>query len=341
MKYLRYLLYFVLALVALFLIIALMAPKVTTVERTIEINAPASMVYEQINSLEDMDKWSPWKKADPNVEFKYTGESGKVGSEYYWSGNDEIGEGTQTITSIEEGKGVNTKLNFVRPWPGEADASVTIKEDRDSVTVASWGFQSETAFPMNISNLFINMDKMLGPQYEEGLANLKKICEEGMQGMEVEGYKMELKNIGPRFYLGVKDRIPFDKMDQFFRVTMAKVGGAMGKLGILEEAVTSTIYYVWDEENKETKLLAGMYADKDMGDVLGMDTEKIPTGTAIITEYNGDYDQGYAVHTAMEKYLKMTGYKSTGMCMEDYVVGPGVEDNPAKWITRVVYPLVK
>lgn len=338
MKILRTILYIILALVAIYLLLALIAPKESTVERSTTIDAPLSMVYEHVNSLEDMNTWSPWADKDPNQEEKYTGETGTVGSEYYWSGNDTVGEGTQTITAIEENKMVATKLNFVRPWPGEADANIQL-EETDEGTKVTWGFLSETPFPMNVGNLFINMDKMLGPDYETGMSNLKSLVEGKMKSMEIDGYTISVQDLAERHYVGVKDKIGFDAMDGFFQKSMSKVAGVMNKMGLMDNATSSAIYWTWDEETKQTELMSGMYTDKGNGDVLGLDSYKVDSGSAVVIEYAGDYEQSYAVHGAVEKFMKMTGYESTGICMEDYLVGAGVEEDASKWQTRVVYPI--
>jgi len=339
MRILKTIIYIILALVAIFLLLALIAPKESTVTRTVTIDAPPSLVYDNVNSLQDMSNWSPWTEADPDAEGKYTGEEGAVGSEFYWNGNDEIGEGTQTITAIDEGKSIDCHLNFVRPWPGDADAGVVVNPNDNGGSDVTWNFSSTTPFPMNVSNLFMDIDDMLGPMYEKGLSKLKTLVDGKMNSMEIDGFKISMQPINDRYYLGKKAEISFTELGDYFNSTMSTVGAQLGKMGALEKATSSAIYYKWDQENSKTELLAGFFTPDNKGEVKGLDAAKIDAGQAVTIDYTGDYDQSEKAHYAIDKFLKMTGRKSLGMAVEDYLVGPGTEEDSSKWRTKIVYPV--
>lgn len=339
MRILKTILYIILALVVLFLLVALFAPKEATVTRTVTIDAPPALVFDNVNSLQDMEHWSPWNEVDPDATGKHSGEEGAVGSEYYWSGNEELGEGTQTITAIEDGQSISTHLEFVRPWPGEADAKVEVDSNEDGSTDVTWHFISETPFPMNVSNLFVDLDGMLGPQYAKGLEMLKNRVEGQMKTMEIDGYTIQVMPINDRYYLGKKAVVSFDELEDFFKVTMMEVGAAYGKMGSLEEATSSAIYYEWDPENQKTELLAGLYTSDNKGEIQGLDATKVDAGQAAIIDYTGNYDKSEKAHYAMEKFFNLTGREYAGMAIEDYVVGPGTEEDSSKWRTKIIYPL--
>ena len=96
-------LYIVLAIAALLLLLAAIAPKNYNVSRSIEIKRPKGVVFEYLKFLKNQDEWSPWAKRDPNMEKKFTGTDGEVGGINYWKGNKQVGEGEQEITKIDFG----------------------------------------------------------------------------------------------------------------------------------------------------------------------------------------------------------------------------------------------
>jgi len=165
-----------LVLAVLVLIAGLFAPKTYHLEKDITINAPREKVWAHVNSLPEMDKWSPWKDADPNVQISYEGQQGTVGSVYKWKGNKDVGSGSQTLTKIEQPTEVMSHLHFIKPFEGEADAFIHLA-DASNGTKVTWGFDTKYSYPMNTMLLFVNMDEMMGTQYNKGLSRLKSLCE--------------------------------------------------------------------------------------------------------------------------------------------------------------------
>ncbi|WP_420322877.1 SRPBCC family protein [Flagellimonas sp.] len=171
------LLYILAGIVLLILILAMIAPKNYNVSRSIEIAKPRSEVFENLRFLKNQDAWSPWNKKDPNMEKKFTGTDGEVGATSYWNGNKDVGEGEQELTKIVDGERIESQLRFLKPWKSTSDAYL-LTEDADSGnTKVTWGFSGKNKFPTSIFMLFMNMDKAVGGDFEEGLANLKALLE--------------------------------------------------------------------------------------------------------------------------------------------------------------------
>ncbi|MBO0341287.1 MAG: SRPBCC family protein [Bacteroidota bacterium] len=170
-------LYIILGVVVLILILAAIAPKNYDVSRSIEINRPKSVVFEYLKSLQKQDEWSPWGKRDPNMDKEFTGTDGKVGAISRWKGNKEVGEGEQEITNIVDGERIDSELRFLKPFKSTSDAYIITKEVDKNVTKVVWGFSGKNKFPMSIMMLFMNMDKAVGKDFEEGLDSLKEILE--------------------------------------------------------------------------------------------------------------------------------------------------------------------
>ncbi len=170
-------LYILGSLILLIVFLGIIAPKSYNVSRSISIAQPKDTVFEYIKSLEKMDNWSPWAKKDPNMEKKFTGTDGEVGSVSYWNGNKEVGEGEQEITKIVPGERIESELRFLKPFKSTSDAYMTTEEEGPNATKVTWGFSGKNKFPMSIFMLFMNMDKAVGGDFEDGLGSLKGILE--------------------------------------------------------------------------------------------------------------------------------------------------------------------
>jgi len=170
-------LYILLGIVVLIAILAALAPKTYNVSRSIQISRPKAEVFNYLKYLKKQDEWSPWAKRDPNMEQKFTGTDGEVGAISYWNGNKEVGEGEQELTKIIDGERIESELRFLKPWKSESDAYLVTESIDASTTKVTWGFSGHNKFPMSIMMLFMNMDKMIGKDFEEGLSSLKEKME--------------------------------------------------------------------------------------------------------------------------------------------------------------------
>ncbi len=171
------LLYILLALVLLVIVLALIAPKSYAVSRTITINKPVSEVYNYLKYLKNHDDWSPWQERDPEMNKNFTGTDGEVGFISAWeSDHKQVGSGEQEIMGLDENKEIRTHLRFLKPFKSESDAFIRVA-DASGGTEVTWGFSGNNKFPMSIFMLFMNMEKAVGPDFEQGLAKLKKVLE--------------------------------------------------------------------------------------------------------------------------------------------------------------------
>lgn len=171
------LLYILGGLVLVFVILIIIAPKGYHVHRSITINKPLPEVFEYLKYSKNQDHWSPWKKKDPDMKQNYSGTDGEVGFIAKWEGNNEVGTGEQEIKNIVKNKSIETSLRFMKPFKSESDAYLNVEKIDKDTTKVIWGFSGKNKFPISILMLFMNMDKSVGKDFEEGLANLKKVLE--------------------------------------------------------------------------------------------------------------------------------------------------------------------
>jgi len=178
MRLLKKIIIAVVIIIAIPLIAALFVKKDYAVERTITINKPKQQVFDYIKYLKNQDNYSKWNKTDPAMKKTYKGTDGTVGFIAAWQSNDKhVGVGEQEILNIVEGERIDTKLRFTVPFKAQDDAYMTTTPVDSLTTKVTWGFKGAFPYPMNIMNLFVNMDKAVGGDLETGLANLKSVME--------------------------------------------------------------------------------------------------------------------------------------------------------------------
>ena len=163
----------VVAVIALFLIIVALRPADYRVERSLTIAAPASVLFDLVNDHHKFNTWNPFLKVDPNVKNTYSGPDSGVGAVCAWEGNSKIGAGSSTITESKPGELVRERMDWKRPIEGTSIVEFSFKPEGDK-TVVTWAMYGKNGFMGKAVSLFMDCDKMVGPQFEQGLADLGK-----------------------------------------------------------------------------------------------------------------------------------------------------------------------
>lgn len=168
----------VVGIIVLLLIVGLLMNGKYTVEREVTINKPKQQVFDYVKYLKNQNQFSVWAKIDPGMKTEFRGEDGTVGFVSAWdSQNPKAGKGEQTILKIDEGNRIDYELHFIKPFESTDHAYMEFKAVNDSVTNVKWVFYGEMKFPMKLMLLAMNMEKMLAPDLQNGLNNLKGILE--------------------------------------------------------------------------------------------------------------------------------------------------------------------
>ncbi|SHN27409.1 Polyketide cyclase / dehydrase and lipid transport [Cyclobacterium lianum] len=178
MKILKIILIVLLILIAIPLVAAIFVPKDYYVEREVTINKPHQEVYSYVRLLRNQDNFSTWSSRDPAMKKSYTGSDGEVGFIAAWeSENPDVGVGEQEIIAIEEGRRIDYALRFKEPFEASDRAHMEFEELGANQTKVIWGFEGHMDYPMNAMLLFIDMESLLGNDFESGLQQLKEILE--------------------------------------------------------------------------------------------------------------------------------------------------------------------
>jgi len=172
MKTLKIVAIVLVTLVVVFVLVGLWLPKEFKIERSIRVQAPVEIVFDQVNDLKNWEKWSPWFSVDPTMEVTYSDETAGTGSSYSWTG-ESAGEGTLQIKKSIVAERIETQMDFGEMGTAQGFWEFSLQ---DRVTSVTWGFEGEN------SGVFggwftVMMDGMVGPQFEAGLQALKTVAE--------------------------------------------------------------------------------------------------------------------------------------------------------------------
>ena len=152
-------------------IVALQSSEFRVVRSAI-LSAPAQALFALVNDFHRWEAWSPWEKLDPALERSYDGAPAGVGTVYSWVGNNQVGEGRMTILESHPNDLIRIKLEFLKPFAATHTADFTFKPEGDRTRV-TWNMFGEKNFLSKAIGLFMNMDKMIGDNFEQGLAQLE------------------------------------------------------------------------------------------------------------------------------------------------------------------------
>lgn len=165
-----------LAAVAVVLVLASRKPNEFRVERSVVIKAPPAKVFPWLEDPKKTVEWSPWEKKDPNMKKTFSGAAKGKGAVYEWDGNKDIGAGRLEITESVPPTTVVMDLHFLRPMDDRSVARYDAKAV-DGGTEVTWSIAGKNTRVSKVMCLFMDMDKMIGGEFEKGLADLKTVAE--------------------------------------------------------------------------------------------------------------------------------------------------------------------
>jgi Polyketide cyclase / dehydrase and lipid transport len=157
-------------------VVVAMQPSKFRIMRTATIAAPVPAVFAQVNDLHNWEAWSPWAKRDPAMRKAYEGALAGTGAIYTWAGNSEVGEGRTTITESRPSDLIRIKLEMMKPFAATNTVEFAFKPEGNQ-TAVTWSMAGERNFTAKALGLVMNMDKMVGGDFEKGLAQMKSVVE--------------------------------------------------------------------------------------------------------------------------------------------------------------------
>lgn len=319
-------------LVAAGVVIGLVTPKDYDLHRSVVIAASNQVVFNNISHYSEFPQWSPWQHLDPKMKTKLEGEDGTVGAKYSWVGNDDAGEGSMTITKLEPGAYVEQALEFLKPFKSSATTYFNV-EEVDGAQKVTWGMKGENGFVARIfMTLMGGIDKAVGKDYENGLANLKTLCESAPAAV----YQVKEADWTAKVCLSKRKVVGFQDFASFYGDNFPKMFEAITKAGA-KPGVPLGVYYMYDEKEMKADVAAAIpyeganVASKDFAPL------NLPAAKGYSIDYLGDYNKMGPAYEAMNAKLKELGKTNPEMVIEEYLTDPGTEKDTAKWLTRIYF----
>ena len=157
-------------------VVVALQPDEFRVSRSASMAAPPQIIFAQVDDLGKWEAWNPWQKVDPAMKLTFAGPPAGPGASYSWAGNKDVGEGRLTITESRPNDLVRIKLEFMKPFTATNTATFTFKPEGNK-TAVTWSMEGRNNFFAKAIHLCMNMDKMVGGQFEKGLADMKSVVE--------------------------------------------------------------------------------------------------------------------------------------------------------------------
>ncbi|MEP7383291.1 MAG: SRPBCC family protein [Gemmatimonadota bacterium] len=163
-------------LIAVVLLVALLKPATFRIERFITMAAQASKVFPLINDFHNWGAWSPWERLDPDLKRTYSGAANGAGAIYEWEGTPKVGTGRMEILHASAPNEARIQLDFYKPFEAHNIAEFTLQPDGDGTRV-TWAMYGPNPFMMKVVKVFMNMERVVGKDFERGLQNMKGLAE--------------------------------------------------------------------------------------------------------------------------------------------------------------------
>ncbi|MGE5106236.1 MAG: SRPBCC family protein [Sphingobacteriales bacterium] len=344
MKFLKRLLFFIVALVVLLLVVSFFLPGETHVQRTLQMNnVKPESVFAQVNDLKSYDKWMPWNQKDPQMKKTWGDKTEGVGASYSWESKvRDVGNGKLTITESVPNKLVKTDLDFMEN--GTAKGGWEMNE-KDGGTEVKWFMESKAGggfFSKAISKyVFLFMDKMVGPDFEKGLEGLKKAAEASPAmptGLAEPKMEVEEKNTSTLNLLYIKETANnFDEIGPKLGAAYSEIGTFYKGLGIKETGAPMAFY---SGPTYPMQMEAAVPVNKLPPATEGrINTKQLMEGRAVVIHFWGPYSLIPKAYNKIAEWMKANNKESNGAPYEVYIGDAGTIKDPYQVQTDIYQPI--
>jgi effector-binding domain-containing protein len=339
MRILKKIVLFVVVLVVLLAGIGMLLPRSVHVERSTSIGAPPATVFALVNGYRLFNKWSPWFALDPEAQYSYEGPDFGAGAKMAWaSAKKDVGSGSQKIVESRPNEMVRTELDFGDQ--GLATAQFNLSREGEGTTV-TWGLDADMgAGP--IGRWFgLMMDRMVGKDYEKGLAGLKTLAE-SLPKTDFAGLVVEPVEVQPVTIVFVPASSATDDQAIVAAIGGAfeKVGMFMAKNGLRQDGAPITINTKWDASGYgfEAAIPVDRAPDKPVAAGSPVQIKQTYGGRALKVVHKGAYRGMEATYNQLLAWMAAYGYESAGSPWDEYVSDPG-NTAEADLVTNILMPV--
>ncbi len=307
-------------------------PKKVHVERTIEINAPLRVVFNQVNDLHAWNKWATWNQLDPGMDVEYVNGGVGEGAGYHWSSEDQqVGSGKMYITRSLPYDSIVVSMDFMEGGLASGYFLFNEKEGKTSVT---WTFDTHLGNKPLYRWMGLMFNKMIGADYEKGLGNLKTLS---TLIVEEQQQVVEFTSLPEVIYAGIKKTTQWENIGNEMGELYPKINAFIQKNVLSASGMPFTIYHSINEG--EIVFECGIPVNKAFPSSADIDCGKRVAGKYAFGVHTGNYETLETTHSAIQEWIAAHGFSITGGPIEVYVTDPEEEPDPGKWVTNIYYPL--
>lgn len=331
-KFLRIIMW-ILFFFALAITVSYFFPRIVEIKRSAVIEAPAKVVFAQINDLHSWEKWAKWNQIDPDMKIKYINNGVGEQAGYAWeSDHQKVGNGKLIITTSVPYDSIVATLNFA--GQGDAESVFYFDEQSDSTTLVVWKLRYDVGFNPVARWMGLVMGNIVGPNFRESLENLNVVCKVQVQE---NSFIEELITLDEFDYASVRQEVPFVEVSLVMGEMYAAISNFTETANVGITGVPFAIYH--EMEGETIDLECGIpISEKVEGNEI-VTTGTYPKTKCAAVDYYGDYRLLEDAHTALQSWIEERNFKLAGSPIEFYLNDPNTESNPENWHTRICYPV--
>ncbi len=335
MRILKALTLLFLILLVLFLVIAIFLPSRMHIKKTIEINAPVSYVYEQVNNFSLWINWSPFQEKDPNMRTSFEGPVKGEGAYMKWESSE--GNGSLNWNEITNEISLKGNLNY----EGMSKSDIQFEFEKTPLgCVTSWSINVENlSYPINRWKGFF-MKSNLEEDFERGLNNLKSVCETGMivMGIKWKTSEVDEKEVSSLLAFTIKDSCTLNEFPSKLQELFNEISDYMKSMNVAQNGSPFCVYYNWNPEGMSV-FEAGLPTAQSLKGKGRVQLSELSGSKVLMVSQYGPYESTSDAHDAIDKYMKEKHIESIGAPWEVYVTDISKEPDTTKWETQVFYPV--
>ncbi len=332
MKVLKVLAIILVLIIGLGLVLIAVSPSKLTVEKSITIDAPTSVVFANVSCLDKWPAWSAWDAMDPEMKNEYSENPCGIGAWNSWDGP-QTGKGKQTIDEINGNESIIMSLVF-EGFEGTNYANWKFEEVEEGTKV-TWTFDGAPS-PFLFRPMNLMMKGVLEKSYEDGLNALKDVAENGAAAFESAYEVKEVELPETKYLLISGDVVPSD-IGEFYGNSFGTIMGYMAENGVEMAGHPTGLFYNWTDTL--AKMSAAIPVNKDAEGNEAVEFRTVEGSKALQIDYYGAYDEVGPAHEAMDAYMSANNLDYNGSVREVYVTDPMSEQDTSKWLTHVIYPV--
>ena len=334
MKTFKKIILWVVIVITILVIISYLLPKTYKVERSVYIKADRSLIHDLTGYFGKWELWIPWTKAtDSTAIFELEGVDGQAGAAWKWDGKI-LGNGEMILTENVPGEMIAYDLSFNK-GQYKSKGKIEIESTGDSCEV-SWLDEGDLGYNPFSRYMGLFMDRMMGPDFEKGLAKLKKVAEERNAWPE-----MEFKMMPEQVAFLIRDSAGPETYGKVMGDTFGEVMDFVKRNNVKCTSPPFAVFITWDSVTMFSVMDLGIAVEtagsgKKPGRVR---VDTIPSGEVAIAHYFGGYDKTAPTYYMLEQFIAESGKKVAGNPWEIYITDPTIEKDTAKWATDILFPV--